>query len=594
VIIATAGHVDHGKTALVKQLTGVDTDRLEEEKRRGLSISLGYAYLPRGGETPLGFIDVPGHQRFINNMISGIGGIDMGLLVVAADDGPMPQTREHLDVLQVLGVEKVVAVVSKVDRADSDRSAEVEGGLFRLSVDRAFTIKGAGVVVTGTSSAGTVHVGDLLCLQPGNIEVRVRGLRVHDREADTARAGQRCALNLAGGVEVTDISRGDWLVSPDAAPPSRHVDVSFALLPDVPFALKHLSPVKLYIGAGRYAGRIALLRTEKSERKLHAGESALAQLVLETAVPFSTGQRFLLRDQAENVLLGGGRILDPEGGTEKKAHPERLAWLDAMCEPSPEKALARILTQDRLVDMERFRLAWNLSQHDELALPGDDALSFNAGGRHWLASRSRWTEVEAAVMSRVKAWHREHPHESGIKANVLRQLLGNSVERPLLMAVVGSGIEQGVLGMSDGRICLADFSPAVPERQLAAWQEVQSCLARHGKRVPLLSELTAETGISVPEFEQVARNAIRDSRMFRVSSKRYALPGQLLEFSREVIDRNDAGEPLSVVALKCCWGVGRNLAVEILEYFDSIRFTRREGDVRVVVNAQVPLDMFNA
>lgn len=640
-IVATAGHVDHGKTALVKQLTGVDTDRLEEEKQRGLSISLGYAYLARGEDTPIGFIDVPGHHRFINNMISGISGIDLGLLVVAADDGPMPQTREHLDVLRVLGVDELVTVISKIDRVEEQRGDEVEAeivalleekgwdapglfrvsnttgtgidalrshllargerqadnrivGSFRLSIDRAFTIKGAGVVVTGTVSAGQVRVGDNLCLQPGGIETRVRGLRVHDREAETARRGQRCALNLGGGIEVADITRGDWLLAPGTGAPSRRVDVSFTLLSDAPFSLKHLAPVKLYLGAGRIAGRIAFLKIDQDDKRLHPGAGCLAQLVLDEEVPCYTGQRFLMRDHAENVLLGGGHVLDPQGRADKKSSPARVNCLQAMAESSPASALATIVGQGRLVDLSRFRLACNLADADELPLPEAHTVSFSNDGRDWLVRLDRWQQVRDAVLGRVKDWHREHPHEVGIKANAMKGDVGSAVETPLLTGVISSLLSGGMLALSEGRIRIAGFSPAVHEGREATWQAVQSCLTRHGKRVPLLSELSAETGISVQEFEQVARDALKDCRLFRVSAKRYALPAQLLALSRDVLDLDGAGEPLSVVALKGSWGVGRNLAVEILEYFDSIRFTRREGNVRVVMDAEVPGRLFNA
>ncbi|MGB1141838.1 MAG: selenocysteine-specific translation elongation factor, partial [Halioglobus sp.] len=260
-IIATAGHVDHGKTSLVRQLTGVETDTLAEEKARGLSINLGYAYLPRPDDSPLGFIDVPGHQRFINTMISGISGIDLGLLVVAADDGVMPQTVEHVDVLDILGIDRLTVAINKSDKVDTERLARVEeevvdllaarrwtdtdifrvssldghgvpalktylceqsykqqarriAGGFRLSIDRCFTARGAGLVVTGTASMGEVAVGDTLVLLPSGREVRVRGLRAHDQAVDTASAGQRVALNLSGRIDAADIERGDWLVDP--------------------------------------------------------------------------------------------------------------------------------------------------------------------------------------------------------------------------------------------------------------------------------------------------------------------------------------------------------------------------------------------
>ena len=305
-IIATAGHVDHGKTSLIKALTGVDTDTLAEEKARGLTINLGYAYLPSSNERVIGFVDVPGHRRFINTMISGVSGIDRALMIIAADDGPMPQTSEHLNVLSVLGVADIDIVITKIDAVKPERVVQVaqrarelvdarcesEGELFqvssvtgdgidalkshleslppkgrdqalergfRLSIDRRFHVSGAGLVVTGTASTGTVGVGDHLILQPKELEIRVRELRANDVMVKSAVAGQRVALCLAGKVELGDIDRGDCLVEPTLDQISQRLDVQLTLLSDTPTALKHLLPVKLYIGARRVGAKVALI-----------------------------------------------------------------------------------------------------------------------------------------------------------------------------------------------------------------------------------------------------------------------------------------------------------------------------------------------
>ncbi len=303
-IVATAGHVDHGKTALIRQLTGVDTDRLEEEKRRGLSINLGFAYRSVERDTTLGFIDVPGHTRFINTMIAGVSGIDLGMLVVAADDGVMPQTLEHIDVLRLLGIGQCIVVISKIDRVEPERVTAVadaaqallgedccraafpvsnstgEGiaalqqyldkqaithqqrssaGNFRLSVDRAFLLKGTGLVLTGTAISGAVAVGDELQLLPQGVSVRVRSLRVQDHEAQRGRAGDRCALNVSGPIEKDQVKRGDVLVCRKEVPLCERFDATVSLLPNAPFAIKHLSPVKVYIGARRIAARLYLI-----------------------------------------------------------------------------------------------------------------------------------------------------------------------------------------------------------------------------------------------------------------------------------------------------------------------------------------------
>jgi len=364
VIVATAGHVDHGKTSLIKALTGVDTDTLAEEKARGLTINLGYAYLPSSDGRVIGFIDVPGHHRFINTMISGVSGIDRALVIIAADDGPMPQTSEHLNVLNVLGVTDIDIVITKIDAVTPERVMEVaqkarelvdtrcesEGKVFqvssvmgdgidalkshleslrpkvrdqalergfRLSIDRRFHVSGAGLVVTGTASTGTVSVGDHLTLQPKGLEVRVRELRANDVVTTSATAGQRVALCLAGKVELGDIDRGDCLVEPALDQLSHRLDVQLTLLSDAPTALKHLSPAKLYIGARRVGAKVALI--EKGVSSLTPGQTSMAQLILDAPISAYSGERFVLRDDSESFHLGGGVVLDPNGPQYGKA-----------------------------------------------------------------------------------------------------------------------------------------------------------------------------------------------------------------------------------------------------------------------------------
>ncbi|MFT4519500.1 MAG: selenocysteine-specific elongation factor [Halioglobus sp.] len=639
VIIATAGHVDHGKTSLIKQLTGVETDRLEEEKRRGLSINLGYAYLPCEGETPIGFIDVPGHSRFINTMISGISGIDMGMLVVAADDGPMPQTLEHLDVLQVLGVETLVLVLSKIDRVDSARldvveqearallkgrnwndiivhrisnetaegiddlkaellnrgnthTAEAANGSFRLSIDRAFNLKGTGLVVTGTASTGEIKVGETLKLLPAGTEVRVRSLRVHDQDAERATAGQRCAINLAGSIEKSDIERGDWLLQADAGDASANIDVDFTLLPGAPFSLKHLSPIKLHIGAKRIAGRLALLKKPSDENRLQPGEQCIAQLVLESPVAAFHGQRFLLRDHAENVVLGGGTVLDPFGERNSRSRTARLEYLQAMQEDSPLAALNNLLSQGQLVNLNRYRLIWNLRETDTGMLVPDEAHTFEVDKGQWVVNTARWQQAQAAVVAAVRAWHDAEPKAAGIKANALKSSLASVYESPLFVAALTKQLRVGVLVLSEGLIRQKQFKPAVSEEFAADWQKFEQFLTGRGNQIPLLSEVSEAMRQKIPALERIAACAARDGRTFKLTNRRYALPAQLLNLSKAVVDVANEGEAITVVTLKKRWDTGRNLTVEILEYFDEIRFTQRKGNERIVLDAELPARKF--
>ncbi|MBT7758081.1 MAG: selenocysteine-specific translation elongation factor, partial [Rhodospirillaceae bacterium] len=366
-IIATAGHVDHGKTTLVRALTGVDTDRLPEEKKRGLTIDIGFAYQDIGGDgdtgagigtgTVMGFVDVPGHERFVKNMLAGVASIDFALLVVAADDGVMPQTVEHLAILGLLGIKQGAVAITKIDRVDPDRieavaeeieailaptflagcplfpvSGEIGTGMaalqqhleaaarghaeravqgnFRLSIDRAFTVPGAGLIVTGAVFSGQVAVGDRLILasqdRAEGIEARVRGLRALDREAEVGRAGQRCAINIAGAdLHQSVVSRGDWLLAAPIFLPVRKFDARVRVLDSEAKPLAHWTPVHLHLAAADITGRIAVL----GERRIMPGEDALAQLVLDAPIGALFGDRFILRDQSAQRTLAGGVVI---------------------------------------------------------------------------------------------------------------------------------------------------------------------------------------------------------------------------------------------------------------------------------------------
>ncbi|MCP4211691.1 MAG: selenocysteine-specific translation elongation factor [Halieaceae bacterium] len=637
-IVATAGHVDHGKTSLIKHITGVDTDRLEEEKRRGLSISLGYAYLPQETGLPVGFIDVPGHHRFINTMIAGVGGIDLAVLVVAADDGVMPQTREHLDVLRLLGVQRIVPVITKIDRVDEQRLETVENsvgkllqnlrwkqevlfrvnnqngfgvdsvrayllrcatqcdmrnasGVFRLSMDRVFHIKGSGLVVTGTVTSGSISTGDVVLAQPDGASLRVRGLRVHDRDAPIAIAGQRCALNLGGKGEV---ARGGWLLGSDAAPPSKCLDVHLQLLATLRFSLKHLTPVKLYLGSQRVTGRLARYKRETSSPELKPGDAFTAHLLLDEPVPAFTGQRYLLRDASEETLLGGGVILDPQGIYHGKMGEHRLAYLEAMSEPTPDAALRRLLEQDQVVDLALFQGAWNIPQ-ETAALPVTDAgRAFDADSKSWLTSKAKWSRAEQELVFFVAGWHQEHPHETGISPGMLRRAMAPKHGTPLVLGVLSACLKAGVLNLSEGFVLQAGFIPHAEGKAANDWRLIEECLLASGCAIPLLSEIAASTGMDLEDVKKAAQSAVKQSLALRVSNRRYALPSQLLELATGIIRLDTANAEISVVAAKQQWGTGRNLTIEILEYFDDIRFTQRRNNARVVLDESLPARLFSA
>ncbi|MEM8563295.1 MAG: selenocysteine-specific translation elongation factor [Pseudomonadota bacterium] len=637
-IIATAGHVDHGKTALIKQLTGVDTDRLEEERRRGLSINLGYAYLPTPDGMPLGFIDVPGHRRFINTMIAGISGIDMGMLLVAADDGIMPQTVEHLDVLRVLGVPRLIVVINKADRVDAKAITDLQAVLtswledrawphvqifatsavtgegvealkvflleasretqeravsnyFRLSIDRAFKLKGAGQIVTGTASAGSVSVDDSLIHLPSQTALRVRGLRVHDAAAQVAHAGTRVALNLTGKTDAASLSRGDWLVEPPLARMSVCVSVELSLLDSIPFALKHMAPIKLHIGAKRVGGRVALLAPRG--RRLEAGARALAQLVLEEPINSVWGERFLLRDHAEDITLGGGRVLDPlsvRAGRSKAQVTKRLHALQA---DSIGEALQRLTALDSVIDLSQFGSLANLRVDDISALIPDKARTFTADKKRYCVKQALWVRGAKWLKAFVQRWHEQHPDQPGVRLTELKAAFVEDFQAELAMSILVSKIQANELKLDEGIVSRKDFKVKAPSAQQANRYKIEHCLQTAGLALPLLSELQAKTGLSPDEIASALKPAVKAGTFVKITESRYALPEHIQLFAEKLEQAKATGEPLTVAVLKTYFGAGRKLTIEILEYFDSIRYTRRVGDAREVIDSERPAAVFN-
>lgn len=625
-IVATAGHVDHGKTSLIRALTGVETDTLAEEIKRGLSINLGYAYLPDTA-TPgaLGFIDVPGHRRFINTMISGISGIDMGLLVVAADDGPMPQTLEHIDVLNILGIQQLVVAISKIDRVDPQRINEVtlelsdildargspkrefmplsstsgQGvaelkknllraaktqkqqlatGGFRLSIDRSFNVNGVGLVVTGTASAGTVNKGDHLQLLPGAQTVRVRHLRANHQDVHQAVVGQRVALGISGKVSLKHIQRGDWLVAPDGLETSARLDVSVSLSNDAPFALKHMTPVKLYIGAKRVSARLALI--EHTPSALTPGSARLAQLILAAPISAVWGERFLLQDHAEETVLGGGTILDPAGPQYGKSRAGRLEWLRALQQPEALTALEQLLQTPRAINLTHFWMIRNRQGVPPSAVLPSGAKVFERDSASWIVTEHHWSSICEWLEQHIHQYHQQQPQASGIKMSVLKKNLGANHDLTTGMAVLESLLRLGRLTLKDGHISCKDFEKATPHQSLEDLARLIACLKQSGVVLPQLAELLDQTQIPAQAAKQALRIGVGRRDLHHLNDHRYALPEQLHYYYESLKSAHGDGEALSVINLKKRFKTGRNLTIEILEYFDQLRLTRRAGNVR--------------
>ena len=632
-ILATAGHIDHGKTALVRALTGVDADRLPEEKRRGLTIDLGFAYATLPDGTELGFIDVPGHERFLPNMLAGVLAVDRVLLIVAADDGPRPQTLEHLDVLELIGVPEVTGVVTKIDRVDAERrdavTAEItallavagyanapilavssrsgEGiaalaahlaeraaladavraakppeGRFRLAVDRVFSLPGIGMVATGTAASGSVAPGDRLMLSPRGIEVRVRGAHAHNRAVERAAAGDRCALNIVGSFpDGAEPGRGDWLVAPGLHAPTSRVDVALRVSRAAPVPLRSGLPVHVHLGTEDRVGRVAVL----GGIRLAAGEEGLVQLILDRPIGALWGDRVVLRDHGAIHTLAGGRVIDPFPPRRGRARPERLAALGALGEADPGSALEALLRLEGSVALAPFALARNLTlaETDELVAAGGFVRLGDARAP-FAASDDRLEALGGQLADALGDIHRTEADALGVpRPGLLRRLRGAAPE-PVLDAALAKAIAAGRIVRDGVVLRLPSHQPRLSRDDERNWQKIAPLLAASELRPPRVREIAEALNLDSDVTLELMKRYERFGRVAPVADNRYFLPetiARLADIARELAD-SEAEGMFTAAAFKDRSGVGRNLTIEILEYLDRVGVPRRVGGARVM------------
>ncbi|MEC8612631.1 MAG: SelB C-terminal domain-containing protein [Pseudomonadota bacterium] len=459
------------------------------------------------------------------------------------------------------------------------RDQELERG-FRLSIDRRFHVSGAGLVVTGTASTGTIHVGDHLVLQPKSLEVRVRELRANDVMVKSAAAGQRVALCLAGKVELGDIDRGDCLVEPSLDQLSHRLDVQLSLLSDAPTALKHLSPAKLYIGAGRVSAKVALI--ENAISSLAPGQTKMAQLILDSPISAYSGERFVLRDDSESFHLGGGVILDPNGPQYGKAKPERLTWLSALATGSTDTALRDLLASDRTTAWSDLTRAFHLKEGAALPSLPDTAVKFDLQQSTWITTRNAISAARQALLDALSDEKAQASDSRGVPKEKLMKLAGKTSNRALLEATLTTLIKTGVLGVTDGRVHDAKDRNK-PDGNERHWSNLERQLITAGHHTPVLSELQRDAQLDETSLKLALKYGTDKGFLHRINATRYALTTTLLDFA-ETSESLASERNFSVADFKDELGIGRKLAVEILEFFDNINFTQRQGNERTIAN----------
>ncbi len=622
-IVGTAGHIDHGKTALVKALTGVDADRLKEEKARGITIDLGYAYSDLGDGRQLGFVDVPGHERFVHNMLAGATGIDAALLVVSVAEGIKPQTVEHLQIVDLLGLDRGIVALTKSDLANDDqileRMAEVEtllsstslkgaeivpvsaltgqgleelkakllalgesgkgtSGFARLAVDRCFVLPGAGVVVTGTVHAGEIRVGDHLLLSPSGLEARVRSLHAQNRPAEIGRAGERCALNLSGPRLSKDaVRRGDWVVSAELHAPTERPDVRLKLLASESQPLKHWAPVHVHLGSAHVMGRVALLEGDK----LAPGETALAQLVLEEKVGALAGDRIILRDPSATRTLAGATVIDPFGPPRNRRTPRRLAELTALGEGDAAVLPKLLRLESGFVEAARFGLARNLrpAEVDKL-LADTGAVKLEGFG---LLSQTL-AAARGDIVDTLKTYHQTNADAPGLQPERLRVALKRRWPIPVFQALLALEVRDKTVVVDGPFLRLPGHSLTLGARDEALWKKIASDLIRDRYKPPRVRDFAQAYTVPEADVRKLMRRLARLGRIVEVAPDQYFLRPVVAEM---IGIANAFGADFTAAQFRDKLDNGRKVAILILEFFDRHGVTVRRGDLRRTVPAKL-------
>ena len=616
-VIGTAGHVDHGKSTLVQALTGIDPDRLAEEKQRGMTIDLGFAWLTLPSGREVSIVDVPGHERFIKNMLAGVGGIDLALLIVAADESVMPQTREHLAILDLLGVERGIAVITKADLAEDDLlglvqieteellaqttlagapvlsvsaatgdgirelAAAIDSALNatqqrrdvgrpRLPADRAFTISGFGAVVTGTLIDGSLAVGQAVELAPSGRQARIRGLQSHQTKIASAAPGNRVAVNL-GGVSAGDVPRGEVVTLPGWLKPTRAVDARLRLLDAAPHGVRHNFPATFHAFAAETPARVRLLDADE----LEPGAEGWAQLWLERPIALVRGDRFVIR--SPDATLGGGVVVDVEAKRHRRRHRPTLERLGRLAEGSPTAQLLSALEGREPADVAALAKRANLAEADALALAREAAAEGSVvvvggelGPSASLYTAAAWGRLASAAREALAAFHAQNPLRAGMTREELRSRL--ALRGSLAPAIIAGLAESGAFVDDAGRLRLPGHAVAVSDAQRAAMDAFTVALERDPFPVvpPALPAdllaLLAEEGRVVRAPQGVVFAAAVYERL------KTQVTGHVREHG-----------VITVAQARDIIGASRKYALAILERLDDDKVTRRRGDERVLL-----------
>ena len=615
-IVGTAGHIDHGKTSLVKALTGIDADRLEEEKRRGITIDLGFAHLQLTPALRLGFVDVPGHERFVKNMLAGVGGIDLVLFVIAADESIKPQTREHFDICRLLGIPRGVIALTKADLVDADILGlvrlEVEemvqgsflegaamvpvssatgaglddlrrelalaaeaapgksaGGYFRLPIDRVFSVKGFGTVVTGTLISGSVTKEQSVEVYPRERLLRVRGVQVHDKPAERAVAGQRTAVNLAD-IEPAELSRGDVLSEPGKFHPVTRIDCRLQLLPSAK-PLKHRAPIHFHAGTAEIGGEVRLLN---GATLLDPGAAALVRIVLKQPALLLPGDRFIIRMFSPVITIGGGVVIDLPSNPRTTGAAQRLAALEA----SDDAGRIALLVRESEFGVDGKALVARTGMTEARLKAAVARTKLTALADSWYVDPEWFQAARGKLVAAVRKFHRENPLVPGIAKQDLRGRVMARVPPFVLDALLAAAAELVVEGET---VRLKTHTVVLQEDEERALAAIERTFESAGLAVPAMAEALAASGVESKRARTLLEALVKKKRLVRINAE-LVFHASALERLRQILAPRKS-QQFGVGEFKEWTGISRKYAIPLLEYLDREHITRREGDRRLIL-----------
>ena len=629
-IIATAGHVDHGKTSLVKQLTGVDTDRLPEEKKRGMSIDLGFAYKKINNQNSIGYVDVPGHENFIQNMISGLAGVNFVLLVIAADDGPKTQTFEHLEIINLLGIKNGAVAITKIDKVDEKKIVELESKLkvilketslskapifrisslkkngiqelqkfledkaldqnkkdssggFRLAVDRKFFLNGIGLIVTGSVLSGKVNIDDKLLISPKNLKARVKTIHSNSRNSETGISGQRCALNLQVQKNSKDlIQRGDLLLSEFIYNPSKCVDAIISVSSFIHKPLKNWSRVHMHIGTAKIVCRIIVL--EKKE--IFPGQKGLVQLKLEKETSLVFGDRFILRDQSAKKTIAGGQVIDPNSSVKGRSKASRIEVLNFQVNNSSKDALLLLVSKSTWgIDLIKFSISRNFSKTALKSFLKNLQIKIIIHKEElWGISEQNWRLCKKNIFEFIGKSIAQNQNGLHLNKENILSAFSHRAKGFLVDKILNELIEEKQIFKSGQKISITSNRNTFNSDEKILWIKIKESLNESNFNSLTINEFAEKNSINIKTVESFLNKLVSLKQLCKISEKRYFLPKTILKCANiveKIASENNKGL-VDLGVFRNETKISRNISIELLEFFDKKLFTLRSDNGRIV------------